>query len=96
MTVEVNSNDRPLATNKEEGLERCITATGREIGAVPVVGTSLWRVALVDGLHGGQIPAKYSGRYTSYKEACFARDTFVQETWEVAASHTKKRKSVAA
>lgn len=79
-----------MAVNKEEGIKKNTTATGRVLGVVPVPGTSFCRIAYVDKKE-GRIPDKWAGKYTSAGYAQRDIETFVAETWDVAEENVKKR-----
>lgn len=86
------ANDE-IAKNLEEGLKLNMTATGRRLGVVTTPGGPFYRIALVDGKQGGQIPNKYSGKYTSAKLAQADLNRLIKETWDVAEQATPKRRS---
>lgn len=69
-----------------------ILPTGRVLGTVPIPGTSMCRIAFVDG-KGGPVPDELKGFYTSASYALGRIAKFVALFWEASdAAQAKQRK----
>jgi hypothetical protein len=82
------------AQNLVEGLEQSMTSTGRVVGIEPVRGSSMYRLVYKD-IKPGSFPERYSGRYTSLKEAEYDLRSYIKDTWEIAEAHNKSKNKVA-
>lgn len=95
MRVQILENELevPVCKNVAEGLQHGVTSTGRQLGVVTTADHGLWRIRYIDGKP-GNLPERLQGRYTGVKFAQFDLDTFVEETWRIAAEKTPKRTKV--
>ncbi len=87
-----NEQDKevPVAKNLQEGLKLGITSTGRQLGIIPARTHGLFRINYIDGKPGA-LPERLSGRYTGAKFAQEDLDSFITETWKIAAEHSPKK-----